>query len=102
METRLVLIPEEEGATYGKVQPLKVNGGNILYGLSVGFWSLSKEDNRVYIRLNEDIDNITHEVATAKSVRAELRQAKKDAEGVEIKPTIEYNPRTKRFKQVYP
>lgn len=101
MDTRLVLVPEEEGATYGRVKPARIEGGTITYGLSVGTWSLSKQDGRIYIDLLKDIDTIVHEVATRKGVRAELIAANKDAKGVEKKPTIILDPRTKRFKEVY-
>ena len=103
MDNRLVLVPEEEGATYGTVKPVAVNGSGLMsYGLSVGGWSLSSYDNRIYIDLLKDIDTVIHEVATTKSVKAELRAADKDAKGTEIKPVVTYDPRTKRFKQVMP
>lgn len=100
MATRLVLVPEEEGATYGRVTPAKANGSTITYGLSVGTWSLGSNGN-VLIDLNKDIDTITHEIATSKGVRAELRQADKDAKGMEKKTIIILDPKTKRFKQEY-
>ena len=94
MEANLVLVPEVEGSQYGVVSPLP-NGG-----LSVGYWNTL--NGRIHITLYADVDTIVHEVATSKAINAELRAAKKDNEGEEIKPNIEYNPKTKRFKEVWP
>jgi len=103
MNNRLVLVPEEDGATYGTVKPVAINGdGAMSYGLSVGHWVLTAKDNRIYIDLLRDIDTIIHKVATLKSVKAELRAGEKDVNGTEIKPIITYDPQTKRFEQVMP
>lgn len=101
MEARLALIPEEEDSQYGTVKPVEVRNGDISYGLSVGSWSLSSADKHIHIILSSDIDTIIHEVATRQGVRAELRQADKDAKGVERPKTIEYDTVTKKFRQVY-
>lgn len=98
MDNRFVLVPEEEGATHGRVRPAI---GIVAHGLSVGNWALSSRDGRIYLDLDSDTDTIIHETATSRSVRAELRAAEKDAKGVEKKPTIVLNPRTKRFSEVW-
>lgn len=102
MEARLALIPEAKDTPYGTVKPVEVGkNGNIAYGLSVGSWVVSSVDKNIHITLSADIDTIVHEVATRKGIRAELRQAEKDAKGVEPEKVIEYDPISKRFRQVY-
>lgn len=102
MEAHLALIPEEEGSPYGTVNPVVADNGGITYGLSVGNWTLSSESGNGYIHivLPADVETIVHEVATRKSVRAESRATEKALKGEEKKPTIEYDPVTRKFKQV--
>lgn len=95
------LIPEGEDKLYGGVKPVEVIDGQVCYGLSIGGWAVSHLDGNIHIVLREDIDAIIHETATRRGVNAELRQAEKDAKGVEKKPTIVLDPRTKRFKEEY-
>ncbi len=101
MNTELVLFPEEEDKSCGSVVPLVASNGKTYYGLSVGYWLVDDTDNYIHILLREDIDTIVHETATSKAVRAELRAAERDTKGEEKKPTIEYDPITKRFNKVY-
>lgn len=100
MDARLALVPNGEDTSRGVVRLVTDNG--ILYGRSVGHWTSSTIDGNIHVILNQDVDTITHEVATSKAIRAELRAAERDANGVEIKPIITYDPKTRRFKEVYP
>lgn len=101
MDTTFVLIPEEEGKNYGTIKPVDPVNGEVC-GLSVGYWRLLPPDNRIYIMFKESIDTIIHEVATTKSIRAELRAANRDNRGVEKKPIISYDPVSKKFRSVMP
>jgi hypothetical protein len=100
MDTRLALI-KDGGNNSGVVKPVRFDkSGGIDYGISVGTWRLSPDDNNIYVTLYEDIDTIKHEVATRKSVRTELRAAEKDRNGTEVPMRITFDPVTRRFKQV--
>lgn len=92
MEAKLVLLPETEGSQYGAVVPIP-------NGLSVGYWA-THSDGHIHITLISDVDTIVHEVATREAVRAELRAANKVAKGEEKQPVIEYDPVTRKFRQV--
>ena len=97
MPTRLALLPSERVNTCGPVVPTAKDGITPV-GLSVGTWHIL--NSIIYVEFLTDIDTIKHEVATSKAVRQELRQAEKDKAGI-IHPTkIEYDPRTKKFRQV--
>ena len=98
MDAHLALIPEEEDKPYGTVKPMAVIDGSIRYGLSVGSWSIS--NGITHVILSDDIDTIVHETATRKAVNAEIRAAEKDARGIDKPVTVEYNPVTKRFRQI--
>jgi len=100
MEARLALIPEAEDGLSGTVKPVTISNGSIYYGLSVGGWVVSSVDGYIHITLIRSIDTIIHELATREGVRAESRAMKKDAKGIEKKPVIEYDTKTKRFRQV--
>lgn len=96
MEANLVLVPEAEDNLSGVVTPVPS-------GLSVGYWHTDKINGRIYITLFKDVEEtIIHEVATRKAINAEIRATEKALNGVEIKPNIEYDPVTKRFKEVWP
>ena len=100
MDTRLALLPEEEGKPYGTVKPVEVKEGQPQYGLSIGSWSVSSADGHVHIVLNDSIPIIIHEVATSKAIRAEMRASEKDRNGTEKKPIIILDTITKRFRQI--
>lgn len=102
MDTHLALIPDGEDLERGVVKPIVVKNGTTLYGFPVGHWTKSTPDGNIHVILSKDIDTIHHEVATRKGIAAELRAAEKNAQGVEIKPIITYDPKTKRFREVYP
>ena len=101
MATRLILREkEQDGDLCGRVLPLVVTkDGETHLGLSVGHWGKS-DNGTIYIDLYSNVDTIIHEVATRKSVRAEIRAAEKDAKGEEHPFHVEFDPVTKRFKQV--
>lgn len=102
MDTRLALVPDTEDPERGVVKPVAIKDGSVYYGTSVGRFTTNTPNGNTHVILNGDIDTIIHEVATRKGVAAELRAAEKDAKGTEIKPIITYNPKTKRFKEIYP
>lgn len=99
MPARIILQHRERGNTYGRVVPLLHDkDGEPYHGLPVGHWGINAGE--IYIDLLESIDTIVHEVATRKAVRAEIRAANKVAKGEEHPFHVEYDPITKRFKQV--
>ncbi len=100
MTTRLELV-KEDNETFGRIQPVEVTPTGNYHGLSVGSWY--ETDGHIYLDLYEPPDTIAHEIATSKAVRAEIAADKRAKEGVEVvRPfRVEYNPKTKRFKQVF-
>ena len=102
MDARLALVPDNSDTSLGVIKPIAYDDGNILYGMAIGHWTSHTSDGNIHIVLYDDITTIIHEKATGKAIRAELRAAEKDNNGEEIRPDIEYDPKTKRFKEVWP
>jgi len=100
MAVKIILQPKkQDDDLYGSAVPVVYDDdGTALTGLPIGWWRVDK--GVVSIELLPDIDVLKHETATRQAIRAELRAAEKDKKGVEAPIQIEFNPRTKRFKQV--
>lgn len=90
----LSLVSESESA--GCIKPL--NEQLEVIGKSVGYWT--KVDGNIIVVLTRTIEVIEHEIATRKSIEAEIRSAEHDFDSIMPETKIIYNPETNTFSEV--